>query len=125
MAEADRPELLIPITLDLEIQSDTQPGMRLKDRFLWNVNEPFLTPRRFAEMLCADLAINHSHIDTIADLVSNQVEEAQAVAEIDVVDAPTSPSEVEWTEKEVEDDDAVWAEADQRIIINVSLPRIH
>jgi chromatin structure-remodeling complex subunit SFH1 len=115
--------MLIPITLDLEVQTDNQPGMRLKDRFLWNVNEPFLTPRRFAEMLCSDLAIGNSYIETISDLVANQIEEAQAVAEIDIVD---QYSDAVFTDKEVqvdEDEEEVWTEADQRIIVNVSLSR--
>lgn len=120
--------MLIPITIDLELPSEHVPGMRLKDRFLWNLNEPFLTPRSFAEILCNDLALGNAYIDPITDLVSSQIEESQAVAEIDVADEPTRSSEVDWAEKQVqpvddEEEEQDWKEADQRIIVNVRFQR--
>ncbi|KAJ3104543.1 Chromatin structure remodeling complex protein sfh1 [Physocladia obscura] len=48
-------EALVPIRLDLDID-----GMKLKDCFVWNLKEKFLTPKKFAEMTCEDLDIPHS-----------------------------------------------------------------
>jgi chromatin structure-remodeling complex subunit SFH1 len=44
--EADRPEVLIPISIDLDIPSGNvdQPGIKVKDRFLWNMNGTFPLP---------------------------------------------------------------------------------
>ena len=119
-AEAARPEMLVPISIDLEVEN---AGVRLKDRFLWNVNEPFLTPKLFAEMLCRDLDLPADLVGVVTELINSQIEEAQAVAEIDVRDGPTTADEIDWAEKEVEvvedEEEEVWKEADQRIIVNV------
>lgn len=148
LAESSRPELLVPITLDIEMQgSETSPGFRLKDRFLWNVNEPFVTPRVFAQSLANDLGLQHAWIETITNHIISQVEDAQAVLEIDIADPPTGEDEVVWHDEDeeegvdkvrdagkdqgVEEDDGgdrerdedegeVWKEADQRVIVNVS-----
>lgn len=38
LLQADRPELLVPISIDLEIPSSTDQGYKIKDRFMWNVH---------------------------------------------------------------------------------------
>ncbi|KAI8838756.1 hypothetical protein BJ741DRAFT_663205 [Chytriomyces cf. hyalinus JEL632] len=45
-------EMLVPIRLDLELE-----GMKLKDSFMWNLKERFITPKKFAEFLCEDLDV--------------------------------------------------------------------
>ena len=137
--EAEKPELLVPITIDLEVPSDTPdaPGMqgqgiKIKDRFLWNVNEPFISPNLFAQILCDDLDISpRTYAPIIAELISNQVEEAQGIAEIDVVDEDVTEEDVVWSDEEVEDVmevdengdeyivEKVWAESDCRVTLNV------
>jgi len=38
--EAERPELLVPISVDFDVPSNhpDQVGIKVKDRFLWNMN---------------------------------------------------------------------------------------
>ena len=36
--EKDRPEWLIPVTVDFDVQLYNEPGIKVKDRFLWNLN---------------------------------------------------------------------------------------
>uniref|UniRef100_A0A915I7Z8 SWI/SNF-related matrix-associated actin-dependent regulator of chromatin subfamily B member 1 n=1 Tax=Romanomermis culicivorax TaxID=13658 RepID=A0A915I7Z8_ROMCU len=47
---ANQPEVLVPIRLDMEID-----GYKLRDCFTWNKNETLITPEVFAEILCDDL----------------------------------------------------------------------
>ncbi|RSH92744.1 Chromatin structure remodeling complex protein sfh1 [Saitozyma podzolica] len=147
--EADRPEVLIPISIDLDIPSGNvdQPGIKVKDRFLWNVNEPFVTPHQFASILCDDIGIPpNPYATTIAELIQAQVEEAQSTVEIDVTDKEATEDDVVWSDDEVEeamdldhlpvngdangeDEEDVevvkkekeWKEADCRIIVNLEV----
>ncbi|KAI9478490.1 MAG: hypothetical protein EXX96DRAFT_249878 [Benjaminiella poitrasii] len=65
-------ETLVPIRLDLDIDS-----VKLRDRFLWNMNEQYITPERFGEMLCEDLQLTpmHRFVQPIADSIRSQVVE--------------------------------------------------
>lgn len=47
---ANQPEVLVPIRLDMEID-----GYKLRDCFTWNKNETLITLETFAELLCDDL----------------------------------------------------------------------
>lgn len=62
-------ENLVPVRLDIDIDS-----IKLRDRFLWNLNEQYLTPDRFAAMLCQDLDLSiHKFIQPIADSIRAQI----------------------------------------------------
>ncbi|KAJ3075029.1 Chromatin structure remodeling complex protein sfh1 [Podochytrium sp. JEL0797] len=60
-------ESLVPIRLELEID-----GMKLRDAFMWNLKERFLTPKKFAEFMCEDL-------DVPASMYASVIEEAMKV----------------------------------------------
>ncbi|KAL7424227.1 Chromatin structure remodeling complex protein sfh1 [Cryptotrichosporon argae] len=124
--EKDRPELLVPITVDIDVPSadGEQPGIKVCDRFLWNANEPFLKPADFARTFCDDIGIPPDpHATTIADLIVAQVEEAMNTVEVDVVDADVGPDDVRWSEDDDddEDDEREWAESDCRVIVNLDV----
>lgn len=125
-AEADRPELLVPISLDLEIKEPHGPeedGIKIKDRFMWNANEPFYQPMEFAKIFCRDVGISETHADTIAQLISAQIEEAQNTVVIDLGTQDVTPDDVEWSDDEaMDEDDQRLVEPDCRIIINVGCP---
>lgn len=72
---AQTAENLIPIRLDLDLG-----GHKLKDAFLWNLNEELVTPTEFAVNLCQDLGLANSHVDEIARDVRKQLEEYAPVA---------------------------------------------
>ncbi|BEJ18162.1 hypothetical protein CspHIS471_0704390 [Cutaneotrichosporon sp. HIS471] len=120
-AEADRPELLVPISLDIEVPAtDHDEGIKIKDRFMWNANEPFVQPGEFAKIFCRDVGISESHATTIADLISSQVEEAQATVVIDVATPDVTPDDVTWSDDEAMDEDEL-PEPDCRIVINLDV----
>ncbi|EPB81263.1 hypothetical protein HMPREF1544_12029 [Mucor circinelloides 1006PhL] len=62
-------ENLVPIRLDIDIDS-----VKLRDRFLWNLNEQCLTPDKFAIMLCQDLDLPIlKFLQPIADSIRAQI----------------------------------------------------
>lgn len=77
---ANRPEVLIPIRLDLDID----PGRRLKDTFLWNLHETLITPDEFAETMAVDLHLPPHMIPRIAEAIRSQLEEYAPVAQVDL-----------------------------------------
>lgn len=67
---------LIPIRLDLDINS----GHRLKDVFLWNLNEELITPTEFALNLVTDLNLPPQSVHEIARDIRKQLSEYAPVA---------------------------------------------
>ncbi|EIW72832.1 hypothetical protein TREMEDRAFT_26575 [Tremella mesenterica DSM 1558] len=133
LREAGRPEALIPITVDLEVSSEVQDqmGIKIRDRFLWNVNEPFMTPYQFAAIFCEDVQIPvQQYATVIADLIQAQIEESQPVAEADIGNEEVTEDDVIWSDEEegmVEDEneeeevEKQWAEADCRVFLNLDV----
>src|SRR5690606_195702 len=82
---ATRPERLIPIRLDLEIDSNR----RLKDQFLWNLHESLITPEEFAAQMVADLQLPPFFANQIAASIRTQLEEYAPVAAVDLPEGET------------------------------------
>lgn len=73
------PECLVPIKLDMDIDSTR----RLKDTFLWNINETLITPDHFAMTMCMDLDLPLNPFSAqIAAAIRGQAEEYAAVATV-------------------------------------------
>ncbi|KLT45638.1 SNF5-domain-containing protein [Cutaneotrichosporon oleaginosum] len=120
-AEAERPELLVPINLDIEVPAtDHDEGIKIKDRFMWNANEPFVKPGEFAKIFCRDVGISEAHASTIADLIASQVEEAQSTVVIDLATPDATEDDVSWSDDDAMDEDEL-PEPDCRIIINLDV----
>jgi len=67
---ANQPELLVPIRLDMEFE-----GQKLRDCFTWNKNEQLITPEQFAEILCDDLDLNPAHfLPAISQAIRQQID---------------------------------------------------
>lgn len=67
---ANQPEQLIPIRLDMEYD-----GQKLRDCFTWNKNETLITPEQFAEILCDDLDLNPvNFVPAISQAIRGQIE---------------------------------------------------
>ncbi|WWC68418.1 uncharacterized protein I206_102345 [Kwoniella pini CBS 10737] len=100
--EADRPELLVPISIDLDIPNmdPNIQGIRIKDRFLWNINEPFIDPIQFAQVFCDDVSISRDYAATISELIKNQLEESQNTLEIDISNEEAKEDDVVWSSEE-------------------------
>ncbi|CEG74223.1 hypothetical protein RMATCC62417_09463 [Rhizopus microsporus] len=68
--EADVEEILLPIRLD--IQND---GYRICDTFVWNVNDPSISPIQFARITCDDLSLPLYFVRLIAASMVDQIED--------------------------------------------------
>lgn len=67
---ANLPEQLIPIRLDMEIE-----GQKLRDTFTWNRHESLITPEQFSEILCDDLDLNPTtFIPAISAAIRQQID---------------------------------------------------
>ncbi|KAF8316161.1 hypothetical protein DL93DRAFT_797049 [Clavulina sp. PMI_390] len=73
---AEAREILIPIRIDLDTETH-----RIRDAFLWNLNEEFTTPEGFARIFCADLELPFvPYVDQVAGAIRAQLEEHAVVA---------------------------------------------
>ncbi|KAG6874108.1 hypothetical protein C0992_008069, partial [Termitomyces sp. T32_za158] len=71
---------LVPIRVEFETDSH-----RIRDCFLWNLNESLIKPETFARTFCNDLDLPLTPwADTIANQIRAQIEEHEAVASIDL-----------------------------------------
>ncbi|CAJ0949656.1 unnamed protein product, partial [Mesorhabditis belari] len=76
---ADKPEDLIPIRLDMEID-----GIKLRDTFCYNRNEHLITPDIVAEQMCEDLDLPQSSFQpAIAAAIFQQIETSEEPVQID------------------------------------------
>ncbi|OZJ05621.1 hypothetical protein BZG36_01506 [Bifiguratus adelaidae] len=79
---ADVEEQLVPIRINIDVDD-----IKLRDAFLWNMNEPYLTPEHFAEMLCEDLEIPSSKFSQIISKeIRAQVSEFAGINEMPMPD---------------------------------------
>lgn len=74
--QAEKPTALIPIRVEFE--TETQ---RIRDCFVWNLNESLITPETFARIFCTDLDLPlHPWVETIAAQIRAQIEDHEGVA---------------------------------------------
>lgn len=64
------PEQLVPIKIELDLE-----GFKLRDSFLWNLQERFFTPEKFAEIMCDDVDLSQKYVSVIALSIKNQLED--------------------------------------------------
>lgn len=89
------------------------------------IQDTLLDPGAFASTLVSDLSIPSENIGIIADLIRTQIEEAQGLTAVDILDAEAVEDEVTFDEGDdkdegvAEDEQEVWREADCRVILNV------
>ena len=67
-------ETLVPIRIDLDVE-----GQKIRDTFLWNLNEKLMTPESFSEILCRDQHIDSKPIALqIAQSIKQQLDDYQS-----------------------------------------------
>ncbi|KAK4705948.1 chromatin structure-remodeling complex subunit SFH1, partial [Phenoliferia sp. Uapishka_3] len=99
--QAEANAVLVPIQIDIDVDT-----FKIRDSFVWNLNEKLITPESFARIFCDDLDIPSSWVAEIAKQITDQVEEQTGVAEIAV--------------RSVEDE-AEHVEKDLRVILNLDV----
>ncbi|KAI0635922.1 SNF5-domain-containing protein [Trametes polyzona] len=74
--QAEKPTALIPIRVEFETETH-----RIRDCFVWNLNESLITPETFARIFCTDLDLPlQPWVETIAAQIRAQIEDHEGVA---------------------------------------------
>jgi len=68
-SQYSQPEELIPIRLDVENE-----GIRFKDTFVWNLNEPFYTPESMAKLIADDNGLPSSFEYEISSEIKKSID---------------------------------------------------
>jgi chromatin structure-remodeling complex subunit SFH1 len=77
---AEKKSSLVPIRVEFE--TDTH---RIRDCFVWNLNEALIKPETFAKTFCADLDLPVTPwADTVANQIRAQLEEYEGVASMNL-----------------------------------------
>jgi len=80
LKQARRPTTLIPIRVELE--TDTH---RIRDAFVWNLNEQIVSPAAFARTFCADLDLPaFPYAEQVEGAIRSQIEEWEGVAGVEL-----------------------------------------
>ncbi|KAF8630830.1 hypothetical protein AX17_005189 [Amanita inopinata Kibby_2008] len=78
--QAQKRTALVPIRVEFETDSH-----RIRDCFLWNINEAIITPETFAKVFCGDLDLPAAlWADTVANQIRAQLEEHEGVASMEI-----------------------------------------
>jgi chromatin structure-remodeling complex subunit SFH1 len=78
--QARKPTTLIPIRVELE--TDTH---RIRDAFVWNLNERIISPAVFARIFCADLDLPvNPYAEQVEGAIRSQIEEWEGVAGVEL-----------------------------------------
>jgi chromatin structure-remodeling complex subunit SFH1 len=77
---AEKISALVPIRVEFE--TDTH---RVRDCFVWNLNEALIKPETFAKTFCADLDLPATPwVDTVTNQIRAQLEEYEGVASMNL-----------------------------------------
>ena len=96
--QAAKPTALIPIRVEFETDSQ-----RIRDCFVWNMNEELITPEVFARTFCSDLDLPlQPYVEIVANQIRAQIEDHEGVASMYLgADAEISEEEDESPGDEV------------------------
>lgn len=70
---ADRPEQLVPIRLEFDVEHH-----KMRDTFLWNLNDPVITPEMFAQTLVEDYSLSPTYHGVIVKTIQEQLSDFKA-----------------------------------------------
>jgi len=71
---------LVPIRVEFETETH-----RIRDCFVWNINEKLIKPETFARIFCNDLDIPpHPWVETVAAQIRAQLEDHEGVASMEL-----------------------------------------
>jgi chromatin structure-remodeling complex subunit SFH1 len=98
---------LVPIRVEFETETH-----RIRDCFVWNLNETLITPENFAKVFCTDIGVSAATwADTVTNQIRAQLEEHEGIASMNL-GGDAAPNE---TEQSVEADE----NPECRVIISV------
>ena len=93
--QARRPTSLVPVRVEFETETH-----RIRDSFVWNLNEELIEPEHFARIFCQDLDLpENPWAETVANQIRAQLEEHEGVAAMDLgLEAAALPQDEEIPE---------------------------
>ncbi|KAF9444193.1 SNF5-domain-containing protein [Macrolepiota fuliginosa MF-IS2] len=71
--DADRPELLVPIRLEFDVEHH-----KMRDTFVWNLNDPIVTPESFAQSIIDDYGLAPNYHSVIVKSIQEQLSDFRA-----------------------------------------------
>lgn len=78
--QALKPVALVPVRVEFETETH-----RVRDCFMWDLNDDLVKPEIFARIFCADLDLPAaSWAETVANQIRAQLEEYEGVATMDL-----------------------------------------
>ncbi|KAG6916643.1 hypothetical protein DXG01_006064 [Tephrocybe rancida] len=66
--DTNKPEQLVPIRLEFDVEHH-----KMRDTFVWNINDPVVTPESFAQTVVEDYALPQSYGAVIAKAIHEQL----------------------------------------------------
>jgi len=102
--DANRPEQLVPIRLEFDVEHH-----KMRDSFVWNLNDPVVTPEAFAQSVVEDYGLAPSYHSVITKSIQDQLSDFRihsANPDGDIEDA-----EIELMRGELDEKDAAWWES--------------
>ncbi|KAF7298788.1 SWI/SNF chromatin remodeling complex [Mycena indigotica] len=73
---------LAPVPIRVELETETH---RIRDCFVWDINDDLISPESFAQIFCMDLELPSELIDTVTNQIKAQLEEHEAIARLDII----------------------------------------
>ncbi|KAI0058365.1 SNF5-domain-containing protein, partial [Artomyces pyxidatus] len=71
--DTDRPELLVPIRLEFDVEHH-----KMRDTFVWNLNDAVITPEIFAQSVVDDYSLAPSYVSVITKQIQDQLSDFKA-----------------------------------------------
>ncbi|CCM05607.1 uncharacterized protein FIBRA_07836 [Fibroporia radiculosa] len=71
--DANRPEQLVPIRLEFDVEHQ-----KMRDAFVWNLNDPVVTPEVFAQSIVDDYGLAPSYHTVITKAIQDQLSDFKA-----------------------------------------------
>ncbi|KAH9474828.1 SWI/SNF chromatin-remodeling complex subunit SNF5 [Psilocybe cubensis] len=76
--DANRPERLVPIRIEFDVEHH-----KMRDTFIWNLNDPIITPEVFAQSLVEDYSLAPSYHAIIVKSIQDQLTDFRAHSLVD------------------------------------------
>ncbi|KII91710.1 hypothetical protein PLICRDRAFT_51839 [Plicaturopsis crispa FD-325 SS-3] len=110
--DANRPEQLVPIRLEFDVEHH-----KMRDTFVWNLNDPVVTPESFAQSVVDDYNLMPSYHSVITKSIQDQLSDFRAhsasIIDVDGTDADAEDNGVAGKGL-LDDADAAWWESWRR-----------
>ncbi|KAI0822438.1 hypothetical protein BC628DRAFT_1417718 [Trametes gibbosa] len=104
--DANRPEQLVPIRLEFDVEHH-----KMRDTFVWNLNDPIVTPEVFAQSIVDDYALASSYHAVITKSIQEQLSDYKAHSATFGEDGAMIDEEDEVLRGKIGEDDTAWWDA--------------